>query len=275
MSIGWHKRALSHHAVPFFHFCCCVFSIEGSEYSYSKKLKLSENATVNEMRAAIRAAFPQLHGNFQLLRCEPNRRLVALPNDVDCPAKLKACVDMRQSALYVRPESVNISCWMFSVVTYKFSLCIIHSFSDRHRIPYKFDCFQCSFVFAFSFCRYSSFSSASDGTPFCRWPSWVGPKHTAAEQLAQSCCSSPARTSLRPTIQRYTHHHWIIIITLLLHFSFTAIRQIFVQFIDITLSSSSIVHVCCLFRIMSSLWNVYEQPLADQETEWVSEWVSV
>ena len=123
MSIGWHKRALSHHAVPFFHFCCCVFSIEGSEYSYSKKLKLSENATVNEMRAAIRAAFPQLHGNFQLLRCEPNRRLVALPNDVDCPAKLKACVDMRRSALYVRPESVNISCWMFSVVTYKFLLC--------------------------------------------------------------------------------------------------------------------------------------------------------
>jgi len=207
MSIGWHKRALSHHAVPFFHFCCCVFSIEGSEYSYSKKLKLSENATVNEMRAAIRAAFPQLHGNFQLLRCEPNRRLVALPNDVDCPAKLKACVDMRRSALYVRPESVNISCWMFSVVTYKFLLCC------------------------------------------------------AARPSLKPTCPTPHQFSNTPTITE------LLLLLYCYIFLFTAICQIFVQFIDITLSSSSIVHVCCLFRIMSSLWNVYEQPLADQETD--------
>jgi len=173
MSIGWHKRALSHHAVPFFHFCCCVFSIEGSEYSYSKKLKLSENATVNEMRAAIRAAFPQLHGNFQLLRCEPNRRLVALPNDVDCPAKLKACVDMRRSALYVRPESVNISCWMFSVVTYKFLLCCAarpslkptcptpHQFSNTPTITELLLLLYCYIFYSQQYARFLCSSSTS------------------------------------------------------------------------------------------------------------------
>ena len=70
------------------------------------KLKISAFATAEEMRHAIRAAFPQVVGDFELLHCQPNRRLVPLPADVDCPSKLKTFVAMRRSALYIRPQSV-------------------------------------------------------------------------------------------------------------------------------------------------------------------------
>lgn len=79
----------------------------GCRYTEIKKIKLSLSSSPQDMRQAIKIAFPQLVGNFELMRCTADRKLIELPADVDCPAKLKDYALFKRSAIYVRPLTVR------------------------------------------------------------------------------------------------------------------------------------------------------------------------